>query len=127
MECWSISVRRAMKLFVTLMVAAGLGFIAAWFTVSAQLSRHHSARLAAKEALWLREKQHLVAQLENSRRNRPSPIIVQAPVAAAEPTIPNAASAAEIMERLKTFSLGSGQGRSARQLIYYFESLAELG
>jgi hypothetical protein len=116
-----------MKLFVTLMVAAGLGFVAAWFTVSNQLSRQHSARLAAREAAWLREKQHWAAQLENSRRNRPSPVIVQAPVVSAEPTIPNTASAAEIMERLKTFSLGSGQGRSARQLIYYFESLAQFG
>jgi hypothetical protein len=116
-----------MKLFVTLMVAAGLGFVAGWLTVSNQLSRQHAARLLTKEAAWLAEKQRLLAQLDASRRNRPSPVIVQAPVAFAEPTIPNTASPAEILDRLKTFRLGPGQGRSARQLIYYFESLAELG
>src|SRR5687768_15385509 len=112
-----------MKLFVTLMVAAALGFIAAWFTVANQLSRQH----AAKEAAWRQEKERLLAQIETARRNRPAPVNVQAPVTSAEPTIPNNASAAEIMERLKTFRIGAGQGRSARQLIYYFESLAELG
>jgi hypothetical protein len=112
-----------MKLFVTLMVAAALGFIAAWFTVANQLSRQH----AAKEAAWRQEKERLLAQIETARRNRPAPVIVQAPVTSTEPTIPNNASAAEIMERLKTFRIGAGQGRSARQLIYYFESLAELG
>ena len=38
-----------MKLFVTLMVAAGLGFTAAWFTVSNQLTRQHKVRLAARQ------------------------------------------------------------------------------
>lgn len=114
-------------MFVTLMVAAALGFIAAWFIASNQLSRRHSARLAGKEAAWLQEKQLLLAQVESARRNRPSPVIVEAPVVSSEPTIPNSASAAELMERLKTFRLGPSQGRSARQLIYYFESLAQLG
>lgn len=112
-----------MKLFVTLLVAAGLGFIAAWFTVSAQ----NSAKLKAMEASWLREKQELLARIESARHHRPPPVIVQAPAEPSEPTIPNNASAAEIMERLKAFRLGSAQGRSGRQLIYHLESLAQLG
>ena len=31
------------------------------------------------------------------------------------------------MERLKKFRLGGPQGQSARQLIFYLESLAQLG
>ena len=116
-----------MKLFVTLMVAAGLGFTAAWFTVSNQLARQHKARLAARQLAWDQERQVLLQQLESARRSRPSPVIVEAPVAPAEPTISSTDSAAEIMERLKKFRLGGPRGQSARQLIFYLESLAQLG
>lgn len=116
-----------MRLFVTLMVAAGLGFTAAWFTVSNQLTRQHKARLAARQHAWELEKQRLLQQLESARRSRPSPVIVEAPLAPAEPTIPSNGSAAEIMERLRKFRLGGPQGQSARQLIFYLESLAQLG
>ena len=116
-----------MKLFVTLMVAAGLGFTAAWFTVSNQLTRQHKSRLAARQLAWEKEKLALLQQLESARRNRPAPVIVEAPVAHSEPTIPSNGSAAEIMERLKKFRLGGPQGQSARQLIFYLESLAQLG
>src|SRR5688572_12663540 len=116
-----------MKLFVTLMVAAGLGFTAAWFTVSNQLTRQHKSRLAARQLAWEKEKLALLQQLESARRNRPAPVIVEAPAAYAEPTIPSNGSAAEIMERLTKFRLGGPQGQSARQLIFYLESLAQLG
>jgi len=116
-----------MKLFVTLMVAAGLGFTAAWFTVSNQLTRQHKVRLAARQLAWQQERQALLQQLESARRSRPSPVIVEAQVPPAEPTIPSNGSAAEIMERLKKFRLGGPQGQSARQLIFYLESLAQLG
>src|SRR5687767_967680 len=116
-----------MKLFVTLMVAAGLGFTAAWFTVSNQLTRQHKARLAARQLAWEQEKLSLLQQIESARRSRPSPVILEAPTAHAEPTIPSTGSAAEIMERLTKFRLGGPQGQSARQLIFYLESLAQLG
>jgi hypothetical protein len=109
------------------MVAAGLGFTAAWFTVSNQLARQHKSRLAARQLAWEKEKLALLQQLESARRNRPAPVIVEAPVAHTEPTIPSNGSAAEIMERLKKFRLGGPQGQSARQLIFYLESLAQLG
>lgn len=116
-----------MKLFVTLMVAAGLGFTAAWFTVSNQLARQHKARLAARQLAWEKEKHALLQQLEMVRRSRPAPIVLQAPAVRDEPTIPSNNSPAEIMERLKKFRLGGPQGQSARQLIFYLESLAQLG
>jgi hypothetical protein len=112
-----------MKTVVIAVIAAALGFGAAYWLGSHQLATQNELH-AARESAWQAER-----AVENAQE-RPAPIAgrtiapaPQAPISAAKPT------PAEIIDRLRLFKSNAGtqQNYALRRMLYYFEELVMAG
>src|SRR5262245_46985842 len=105
-----------MKRLIALILAAGVGFGAAYIIVSKRLASRHADELATRESQWQADKAALEAALDQANaRARVAPVAVPptaAPIAAA----PTKLGPAEIIAKLA--ALKSGQTRSVREAIY---------
>jgi hypothetical protein len=119
-----------MKTTFVFVLAAGVGFAAAFIIVSNRTAAaRHQAQLARERAAWQAEKANLEAELDSARQEArlgSRPVITQAadaPAAAAAKLSP-----AEIIARLQTLSKpGATSAADLRQAVYWFAELAKAG
>ena len=115
-----------MKTIVAVLLAAVLGFGAAWLILSRQ-QQTKSAELAAGESDWQQEKAYLEQQLADARRK---PAEVRTLTRNVSTTITNRLSAHEILEalvKLRPESSEESRSRVFRQIVFHLQSLAALG
>jgi hypothetical protein len=117
-----------MKKIFVLLVAAGVGFVAAFLIVSNSMTARHAAQLAGQQTAWQAEKAALEAALEDARSR--SPQVLTLPVTAPPTTAagPSRLSPAEIIAKLAALkSAPPGQARTTRQAIHWLEELIASG
>lgn len=115
-----------MKTVVAVLVAAVLGFGAAWFLLSRQ-AREQAARLAASEAAWQEEKADLEQQLREARKLSPE---VRTITRNYSTTLTNRIPAQEIIDRLvklRPDTSEESRSRVFRQILYNLQLLVEQG
>jgi hypothetical protein len=112
-----------MKTLIAVLVAAGIGFAAAYAIVSSQAA----ARLAKERAAFEAEKSKLAADLAaaEGKSGKVRTVEVRTPAT----VIDNRLTPQEILDKLVAINPGTETNRNAtiRLVIYYLESLAECG
>lgn len=118
-----------MKTKLLLVLAAGVGFAAAFLIVSNRAATRYQAQFARHHAAWQAEKTNLEAELDAARqeaRMASRPVITQA--ADAPAPVPPKLSPTEIIARLQTLSgPGSRSVSDLRQAVSWFAELAKAG
>lgn len=116
-----------MKTILAVILAAGLGAIAATLIVSQRAADQHATQLAEQQAAWQAERAELEAALERAKARRaPTSLAPAAPVAA----IPALRlSPAQIIARLQQIRLAPDKSptRGLRQAVYFLEELIATG
>src|SRR5688572_28726593 len=112
-----------MKMLLSVLVAAGVGFTAAYLYVANQTTalKAEHAKLAAQ---WQSEKDDLESALAAAKRKG---VRVETIEKEGEPTVTHRRSAAQILENLLTIKpAGTTRISAIRKIIHELEDLAEL-
>jgi hypothetical protein len=115
-----------MKTVVAVLLAAAIGFGAAWFVISRK-QHGKAAALAASEANWQQEKAYLEQALADARRRGPE---VRTVTRTYSTTVTNKLSAQELLDRLVNLhpeTSEDSRSRVFRQIVHYLQMLAEEG
>jgi len=115
-----------MRILLSFLVAAGIGFGAAYFFIAKQAESRLQAERAAAEAAWQAEKASLEQSLKSARNRSPD---VQRVTLTEQIVVTNKTSAAEIIEqlvRLRPETSDESRNRTMRRIIHHFQLLASL-
>ena len=118
-----------MKTALLVLLAAGVGFVAASVFTHHRLAVRHAALLASQRAAWQTDKAELEAALEQAlqrARQASAPVTI----APAPQTIPPARlSPKEIIAKLQALRVapGAASARQLRQAVYWLEELTQAG
>jgi hypothetical protein len=117
-----------MKTLFAVIVAAGVGFAAAFLMVSNRLHSEHDLHLAEEQLAWQAQRTTLEAALAEANSRAPVFPMPVAPTLAAIPALPTRLSPAEIVAQLLALNSGpTTQTRTVRQAIYWLEDLIVAG
>ncbi len=115
-----------MKVLLAILVAAGVGFAAAYVYVSNQQANRARREQAELEGKWQSEREQLEKDLKSARNRAPKIEQIQTTV---EVPVVLKATPKEILDRLVKLKPAAGNARyqSIRQIVHQLENLADLG
>ena len=117
-----------MKTLFAVIVAAGVGFAAAFLLVSHRLHSEHDVHLAEEQIAWQAQRTTLEAALAEANSRGPVFPMPVAPTLSTPPALPARLSPAEIVAQLLALNSGpTTQTRTVRQAIYWLEDLIVAG
>src|SRR5437867_3887342 len=115
-----------MKTVLAVLLAAAVGFGAAWLLLTRQ-QQQKAGQLAAAEAGWQNEKAFLEQALAEAKKGQG---VVRTITRTTSTTVTNKLSAKEILDKLVKFDPNTGEesrNRIFRQIVYHLQMLVDLG